>query len=636
MSNLLYISQQVIREIEQDIAIYPPERGGALLGPIGKPIVTRFLFDGEAITSYTSYRPSRTLNQQVKQVELSENLELKGIIHSHPNGMDRPSGQDEYELKVGLELNPHMAFYLAPIVTTLQSHQHLREHELRVGRDAKISFFSAYRQQGGSIRVEPIAVQEISAIELAQIEQNLAPVALPSSSKKILLQPHLERICQHFGSNVPPEIFITEIEGISIPVGRVILNGGLELLFLLSQSYPVTPPILWVTPMGGDTEQVELPWSLVTPPEERLVKAITSLITGHGPYQKVFRPLGKSGLTTDAKIAALAGWSGYYSEIDPKQAAIELQQGLFARSTGLLSQHISEKRVLIAGTGSVGSYLAEQLVRSGVGKSILIDPEKVETANLCRTNYEISDIGQPKVKALGRRLLNINPLVELTLEEKSLSAYEVAEFDALVREADLIVATTDDQAAQRILNRFAYFHGKPALFVGLYKGAEGGEVIFTIPKRTPCYLCATANRHQAELDLGRVSADGDYGSNGRVMGEVALVADIHHVTSVAVKMALSLLLPEDAQVKLKGFLNPAIEAGFNYLTLSMVPNYWFYPAIFGDTAGQYAYQSVWLTAQHREECPVCGGVHHRVDPRTIPLQELQAGDIRAALSRSLS
>lgn len=636
MSNLLYISQQVIREIEQDIAIYPPERGGALLGPIGKPIVTRFLFDGEAITSYTSYRPSRTLNQQVKQVELSENLELKGIIHSHPNGMDRPSGQDEYELKVGLELNPHMAFYLAPIVTTLQSYQHLREHELRVGRDAKISFFSAYRQKGGSIRVEPIAVQEISAIELVQIEQNLAPVALPSPSQKILLQPHLERICHHFGSNVPPEIFITEIEGISIPVGRVILNGGLELLFLVSQSYPVTPPILWVTPMGGDTEQVELPWSLVTPPEERLVKAITSLITGHGPYRKVYRPLGKSALTADSEIARLAGWTGCYSGENPKTAATEVQQGLFARSTGILSQQISTKRVLIAGTGSVGSYLAEQLIRSGVGAVTLIDPEIVETVNLCRTTYDLTDVGHPKVEALGRRLLHINPLVELTLQSKSLLDYQVADFDALVQQADLVIATTDDPAAQRILNRFAYFHGKPTLFVGLYNGAEGGEVIFTLSEKTPCYLCATANRHQAEVDLGRVSADGDYGSNGRVMGEVALSADIHHVTSVAVKMALSLLLPENTQVKLKGFLNPAIEAGFNYLTLSMMPNYWFYPAIFGETPGQYAYQSVWLTAKSREECPVCGSVHHRVDPRQVPLQELQAGDIRAALSRSRS
>ncbi|WP_377474102.1 MAG: hypothetical protein P2A85_17115 [Microcoleus anatoxicus] len=129
---------------------------------------------------------------------------------------------------------------------------------------------------------------------------------------------------------------------------------------------------------------------------------------------------------------------------------------------------------------------------------------------------------------------------------------------------------------------------------------------------------------------------GDHGNNGRVMGEVAIAADIHHVTSVAVKMALSLLLPEDAEVKLKGFLNPAIDGGLNYLTLSMVPDYWFYPGVFGDTPGQYAYQSVWLTAKSREECPVCGSVHHRVDPRSIALRSVQADGIRAALNASRS
>ncbi|TAG87003.1 MAG: hypothetical protein EAZ18_24700, partial [Oscillatoriales cyanobacterium] len=51
---------------------------------------------------------------------------------------------------------------------------------------------------------------------------------------------------------------------------------------------------------------------------------------------------------------------------------------------------------------------------------------------------------------------------------------------------------------------------------------------------------------------------------------------------------------------------------------------------------QYAYQSVWLTAKSREECPVCGTVHHRVDPRAIALRSVQADGIRAALNASRS
>jgi len=629
----LQISEDVLRQIERAIAAYPPERGGALLGPIAQPIITHFVLDQQAQTSGASYLPSRQLTERVQRLEIELGIEFKGVIHSHPGGYDRPSGPDEEAMLEGLSINPHIPYFVAPIVTTQRPWGQLRNHELSLS-PGKISCYAAYRDRGG-VRVETLPVEKISQRELGRIKPNQNLTTQSSQPPSIPMQRDLELISRTFGSTKPPEIFTTEMEGRTIPAGCVTLNR-LELLFLFSNNYPITPPLLLATPAEGNTEQIQLPWSLETPAEERLLTAVKSIIQSSGSYRKVYRPLGKSALTADSEIARLAGWTGCYSGENPKTAATEVQQGLFARSTGILSQQISTKRVLIAGTGSVGSYLAEQLIRSGVGAVTLIDPEIVETVNLCRTTYDLTDVGHPKVEALGRRLLHINPLVELTLQSKSLLDYQVADFDALVQQADLVIATTDDPAAQRILNRFAYFHGKPTLFVGLYNGAEGGEVIFTLPEKTPCYLCATANRHQAEMDLGRVSADGDYGSNGRVMGEVALSADIHHVTSVAVKMALSLLLPENTQVKLKGFLNPAIEAGFNYLTLSMMPNYWFYPAIFGETPGQYAYQSVWLTAKSREECPVCGNVHHRVDPRQVPLQELQAGDIRAALSRSRS
>jgi proteasome lid subunit RPN8/RPN11 len=629
----LYIPESVLHEIQTAISDHAPERGGAILGPVGQPIITHFLLDEEAHTSGASYLPSPQLTQRVQQLEMMERLEFKGVIHSHPGGFDRPSGPDETAMLEGLNLNPHIPYFVAPIVTLQRPRWQLCEHELSLGQ-GKISCYVAYRDRN-NLRVETLAVNKVCDRELSRILQTLEPTA-SRSPERIPLQADLERLCQTFGSTQPPTVFMTEVEGRTIPAGIVILNGGLELLFLVSESYPVTPPIVMVTQPGEDTEALQLPWSLSTPAEERLLIAVKSAIAGEGPYRKVYGPLGKSPVTADRDRACLAGWSGCYSDADPQVAANEVQQGLFARSQGLLSQHLTKKRVLVVGTGSVGSYMAELLVRSGLGVIALIDPETVEAANLCRTTYDLTDLGRPKVEAIARRLLNINPLLDVTLQAKSLMDFDVAEFEVLVQEADLVVAATDDTAAQRIINRFAYFHGKPTLFVGLYRGAEGGEVIFTIPDRTPCYLCATANRHKAESDLGRVSADGDYGNNGRVMGEVAIAADIHHVTSVAVKMALSLLLPEDAEAKLKGFLNPAIDAGLNYLTLSMVPDYWFYPGVFGDTPGQYAYQSVWLTAKSREECPVCGSVHHRVDPRAIALRSVQADGIRAALNASRS
>ena len=141
--------------------------------------------------------------------------------------------------------------------------------------------------------------------------------------------------------------------------------------------------------------------------------------------------------------------------------------------------------------GSVGSYVAELLARSGVGRLALVDPEPVEPANLARTVYDAEDVGRPKVEALARRLRAIRPGIALDLHARAVEAFEPAALDALVRAADLVVAATDDPGAQRALGRFAYARGRPALHAGLYARAHGGEVILSAPERTPCYLCAT-------------------------------------------------------------------------------------------------------------------------------------------------
>jgi molybdopterin/thiamine biosynthesis adenylyltransferase len=263
--------------------------------------------------------------------------------------------------------------------------------------------------------------------------------------------------------------------------------------------------------------------------------------------------------------------------------------------------------------------MAEQVARAGVGRLVLVDPDRVDAVNLSRTAFEVRDVGQPKPEALARRLLQLAAGVEVVSLGRAVQDLELAELDALVRGADLVVGATDDPAAQRALNRFAFARGKPALFVGLYAGARGGEVVLSVPGRTPCYLCATAARHGAERAGGRVSRELDYGT-GRLQGEVALAADIHHVASAAVKLALALLLPEGSDGELRRFADGALAEGLSYLTLSTVPGYWFYPAVFKDVPGQGAFQSVWLTPQAIPSCPVCGTPEHRVDPLEVPLR----------------
>jgi hypothetical protein len=210
----------------------------------------------------------------------------------------------------------------------------------------------------------------------------------------------------------------------------------------------------------------------------------------------------------------------------------------------------------------------------------------------------------------------VSPEVELALHACAVEDLAPEALDAEVRAADLVVAATDDPAAQRTLNRFAYARGRPAVFVGLYAGAQGGEVVLSVPERTPCFLCATRARHRI---AGGGAREVDYGS-GRLAAEPALAADIQHVASAAVKLALSLLAAGEEGGAVAGLAARAISDGTPYLTLSTVADYWFYPRLLGEVPGQLAYQSVWLSPERGEDCPVCGAPAARVDPLDVPLR----------------
>lgn len=75
-----------------------------------------------------------------------------------------------------------------------------------------------------------------------------------------------------------------------------------------------------------------------------------------------------------------------------------------------------DSRVHIIGCGSVGSTVAESLVRMGVRNLTLWDFDYVEAHNIVNQMFTSSQIGTPKVEALRDLLVEINPEIEDYLE----------------------------------------------------------------------------------------------------------------------------------------------------------------------------------------------------------------------------
>lgn len=71
-----------------------------------------------------------------------------------------------------------------------------------------------------------------------------------------------------------------------------------------------------------------------------------------------------------------------------------------------------KKRCHIIGCGSVGSTIAELLIRLGLTKISLYDFDTVSSHNLANQMFVNADIGRPKVEAVRDMLLSINPEAE--------------------------------------------------------------------------------------------------------------------------------------------------------------------------------------------------------------------------------
>lgn len=120
--------------------------------------------------------------------------------------------------------------------------------------------------------------------------------------------------------------------------------------------------------------------------------------------------------------------------------------GIFNRSAMLIGENaqkaIGEISVILFGVGGVGSWCAEALVRSGVRRLTIVDSDRVCESNVNRQLMATSrTIGEVKVDALKKRLLEINPEAEIMALPMRFSADTAQEF--MLEKYDYIIDAID-------------------------------------------------------------------------------------------------------------------------------------------------------------------------------------------------
>jgi molybdopterin-synthase adenylyltransferase len=154
---------------------------------------------------------------------------------------------------------------------------------------------------------------------------------------------------------------------------------------------------------------------------------------------------------------------------------------------------LTQSRVAIIGMGALGTVLATQLVRAGVGFVRLIDRDIVETSNLQRQAlYDEDDAEQslPKVIAAQEKLVRANRDVEI---EALVADLTWRNAEPLLADVDVIVDGSDNFQVRYLINDVAVKHGIPWSYGGAV--SSYGTTGFIRPGITPCLVCLFGRDH---------------------------------------------------------------------------------------------------------------------------------------------
>lgn len=134
-----------------------------------------------------------------------------------------------------------------------------------------------------------------------------------------------------------------------------------------------------------------------------------------------------------------------------------------------LRARFQQATVVVAGLGGVGSWAAEALARTGIGHLVLVDFDHIAESNTNRQLHALEgQYGKAKVQAMGERMMQINPEIQLTICDEFL---EPGKLDAVVPENALVLDATDSVQTKIALVIWATQHHRSLVMCG----AAGGK-----------------------------------------------------------------------------------------------------------------------------------------------------------------
>lgn len=165
---------------------------------------------------------------------------------------------------------------------------------------------------------------------------------------------------------------------------------------------------------------------------------------------------------------------------------------------------LNSKKVAVFGIGGVGSFVAEALVRAGIGKVLLVDSDGIDISNINRQLFALhSTVGKPKVEVAKERLLDINPNLSIQTKQISFCKETAPKFD--FSKFDYVVDAIDMVTSKILLVQMCKICGTPIICsLGTGNKLETDFIVSDISKTSVCPLARVLRREFKKRDIQNV------------------------------------------------------------------------------------------------------------------------------------
>ena len=149
---------------------------------------------------------------------------------------------------------------------------------------------------------------------------------------------------------------------------------------------------------------------------------------------------------------------------------------------------ILDKKVLLIGAGSMGSYVAKEIVKAGICNLTIYDSDTVEDENLLRHRVSGFWTGSSKIFSLKWEMEHLHPEIHVNAVNKDID-------EVLLREEmekhDLIIFTVGNSDVQLAANRVLKQEkcSKNVLYVWLEAGGTNSHILFVDYSKRGCFEC---------------------------------------------------------------------------------------------------------------------------------------------------